>query len=330
MTNKKPTIGDRQNSDTLYHRLFSHPIMVEQLVREFVPEAMAVGVDFARMQRVNAKFHAGRGRRREGDVIWRLPMPGGTDVYLHLLFEFQSTVDWWMSVRTQVYTGLLRQHIIAEQNLKPGDLLPPVLSIVLYNGDQRWNAPTDLAGLIALPPESPLWPWQPQARYYLLDEGAFPSDDLARRGTIAALLFRLEHCHQVDDLVGLVDEVVGWFRQHPGYDTLKRLFTEIVAQAAHNVESGGGVPIPEDLLEVRNMLATRAQEWKRQLIAEGRAEGRAEGEANMFLRLLGKRFPLTSEVEDRVRCADIAQLDLWGERFAEAKSLNDVFGDVTH
>ena len=156
MTNKKPTIGDRQNSDTLYHRLFSHPIMVEQLVREFVPEAMAVGVDFARMQRVNAKFHAGRGRRREGDVIWRLPMPGGTDVYLHLLFEFQSTVDWWMSVRTQVYTGLLRQHIIAEQNLKPGDLLPPVLSIVLYNGDQRWNAQTDLAGLIALPPESPL------------------------------------------------------------------------------------------------------------------------------------------------------------------------------
>ena len=61
-----------------------------------------------------------------------------------------------MSVRTQVYTGLLRQHIIAEQNLKPGDLLPPVLSIVLYNGDQRWNAQTDLAGLIALPPESPL------------------------------------------------------------------------------------------------------------------------------------------------------------------------------
>ena len=81
MTSTKPTKSGRQNSDTLYHRLFSHPIMVEQLVREFVPEAMAVGVDFARMERVNAKFHAGRGRRREGDVIWRLPMPGGTDVY---------------------------------------------------------------------------------------------------------------------------------------------------------------------------------------------------------------------------------------------------------
>ena len=303
-------------------------------MREFVPKAMAVGVDFARMERVNAKFHAGRGRRREGGVIWRLPMPDGTDVYLHLLFEFQSTVDWWMSVLTQVYTGLLRQHIIVEKKLKPGDLLPPVLSIVLYNGDQRRNAPTDLASLIALPPESPFWPWQPQARYYLLDEGAFPSDDLARRGTIAALLFRLEHCHQVDDLVGLVDEVVGWFRQHPGYDTLKQLFTEIGTQAAHNVESGGDVPIPEDLLEVRNTLATRAQEWKRQLIAEGRAEGRAEGEAkgkaDTLLRLIARRIQLAPEVEARVRCADCAQLDGWIERFVDASSLGDVFGDVAH
>ena len=156
MTNAKSTMGSSQDSDALYHRLFSHPIMVEQLVREFVPEAMAVGTDFSRLERVNAKFHATKGRRREGDVIWRLPTLAGGDVYLHILFEFQSTVDWWMSVRTQVYTGLLRQHIIAEQNLKPGDLLPPVLSIVLYNGDQRWNAQTDLAGLIALPPESPL------------------------------------------------------------------------------------------------------------------------------------------------------------------------------
>ena len=101
-----------------------------------------------------------------------------------------------------------------------------------------------------------------------------------------------------------------------------------VVTSAHNVgsESGGDVAIPEDLLEVRNLLATRAQEWKRQLIAEGEARG----EANMLLRLLGKRFSLTSEVEDRVRRADIAQLDLWCERFVGEKSLNDVFGDVTH
>ncbi len=137
-------------SDSLYHRLFSHPLMVEQLVQEFVPEGR--GLDFSRMERVNAKFHARRGRRREGDVIWRIPIRNGeADVSLYILLEFQSKADWWMVIRVMVYVGLLWQYIIREKKLKRGDALPPVLPLVLYNGDHRWNAPTDLSGLIALP-----------------------------------------------------------------------------------------------------------------------------------------------------------------------------------
>ena len=85
-------------SDSLYHRLFTHPLLVEHLVRGFVPEAMAVGLDFARMELVNAKFHSRQGLRREGDVIWRLPTTDGTEIYLYLLIEFQSTPVWAMAV----------------------------------------------------------------------------------------------------------------------------------------------------------------------------------------------------------------------------------------
>ena len=71
------------DSDSLYHRLFSHPRMVEELVREFVPEALAEDLDFQGLQSVNPKFHTGRrsARRRESDVIWRLPTRRGADVY---------------------------------------------------------------------------------------------------------------------------------------------------------------------------------------------------------------------------------------------------------
>ena len=50
----KRSSGAGPGPDALYHRLFTHPIMVEQLVREFVPEAMAVGLDFSRMEMVTA------------------------------------------------------------------------------------------------------------------------------------------------------------------------------------------------------------------------------------------------------------------------------------
>ena len=256
------------DSDSLYHRLFTHPIMVEQLIREFVPEAMAVGLDFTKMELMNAKFHSRKGKRREGDLIWRLPTHQGPDIYLYLLLEFQSTQIWSMAIRTQVYTGLLWQQIIKQEKLNRHDLLPPVLPIVLYNGDCRWNASLKVSRLIALPPESPLWPWQPESCYYLIDEGAFPQDDLIRRNTLTTLLFCLEHCHQLDDLHALIRDVIGWFRHHPGYDELKQLFAELVAQSAKKMSGTGNIAIPDDLSEIQNMLATRMEGWKRQLMAE--------------------------------------------------------------
>jgi len=87
------------DSDSLYHRLFAHPRMVEGLVREFVPRRLVAGLDFSGLQRVNPKFHFGRrsARRRESDVIWRLPTREGSDIYLYLLLEFQSESDEWMA-----------------------------------------------------------------------------------------------------------------------------------------------------------------------------------------------------------------------------------------
>ena len=133
-------------SDSLYHRLFSHPLMVEQLIRGFVPEDVAAGLDFTRMERVNAKFHARDGRRREGDLIWRVPTLSGEVVHIYLMLEFQSRSDWWMAIRVMVYVGLLWQHLIRELKLPPGSPLPPVLPVVLYNGEAPWNAPLDAAG----------------------------------------------------------------------------------------------------------------------------------------------------------------------------------------
>ncbi len=307
--------------DSLYHRLFSHPLLVEQIVREFVPEAMAAGLDFTRMQKVAAKFHARTGSRREGDVIWRLPTGGGTEVYLYLLVEFQSQCDWWMAVRTQVYEGLLWQQIIAEKDLKTGDRLPPVLLVVLYNGEPRWSAPSDFADLIALPADSPLWPWQPQVRYHVLDMGAFAGDDLARRRSLAALLFRLEHRLAPEALASL-----GWFRAHPGYEELKRLFTELVRQAIEGV--GVTVTIPDDLMEMKTMLATQGEAWKQQWKAEGEAEGIAKGQARTLLRLVDRRFgPVSEAVRARVNGADLDTLDRWLDRVLDAPTLDAVFDE---
>jgi hypothetical protein len=313
--------------DALYHRLFSHPGMVAQLLREFVAEPWVETLDLEAMERVNAKFHGEAGERRDGDVIWRIPAGDGTDVYIYLLLEFQSTPERWMALRAMVYVGLLWQQLIREKRLAPDGRLPPVLPIVLYNGDPRWAMPLSLRDLIALPAESPFWRWQPDMAYHVVDEGAWPADDLARRDSLAALLFRLEHCRDPDEVVRLVDDVIGWFRGHPGFEALGPVFAML---AGRLIAAGEGadtsVRVSENLLEVRTMLATRMDEWKQQWKQQGVQLGVAKGEAAVLVRLLERRFgALPGWARDKISSADTVSLEEWSLRVLDAKSLDEVF-----
>ncbi|CAK0745286.1 hypothetical protein CCP2SC5_1310006 [Azospirillaceae bacterium] len=186
---------------------------------------------------------------------------------------------------------------------------------------------TDSRRVNRLTSDSILGYWQPHIRYYLLDEGAFPKDELARRETLVALLFRLEQCSEIDDLEDLIDEVISWFRHHPDSENLKRLFTELVTQSIQNMGIVNQIRIPEDLKEIRNMLATRTLEWKRQLVAQGESAGESKGKANMLLRQLRRRFKtLPSHIEERVLKAASDQLDAWMDQLMDATSLDNIFG----
>jgi len=326
------------DSDSLYHRLFSHPLMVEELVREFVPQALAEDLDFQALQRVNPRFHIGgrrSARRRESDVIWRLPTRKGADVYLYLLIEFQSESDWWMAVRTQVYQGLLWQQVIDEKKLGVGARLPPILLLVLYNGAQQWKAETELRKLIELSQDSPLWPWQPEVRYYLLEMRAFSKDELERRSTLVALLFRLERgcVLEGDEVRGLLNEVISWFRQHEDYGRLRELFVEVVREGL----AARGVKVPDDLSEMMTMksgFARTIEALEQRAIATGEAKGeargllkgRAEGKAEALLCLLAARYgAVTPSLRSRICAAKLERVERWFERALVATDLRSVF-----
>jgi hypothetical protein len=307
--------------DNLYHRLFSHPDMVVQLLREFVSGPWLDDLDLDGMERLNAKFHAETSERRDGDMIWRIPRRGGGDTYLVLLLEFQSTPDRWMALRALVYAGLLWQHLVKEQRLPLDGRLPPILPVVLYNGDRRWAAPLALRELVGLPENSPLWRWQPNMRYHMVDEGAFGDDDLAGRDTLPALLFRLESSPDPDQVVGLADALVAWFVRYPGFETLRSIFAELLGGLLGPLAPD--IVVPDELLEVRNMLATRAETWKQQWLREGEQRG----EAALLVRQLERRFgALPDWARDRIATGDTIALEQWGLRVLDAGSLEDVLG----
>ena len=97
-----------------------------------------------------------------------------------------------------------------------------------------------------------------------------------RRDALLALLFRLESSPDPAQAVVLTDAVLAWFRRHPGFEAVRSDFTALLG--AILAPLAPGVRVPEELLEVRNMLATRAEAWKQQWLQEGEQKGREEGD----------------------------------------------------
>ncbi|HEV2846645.1 MAG TPA: Rpn family recombination-promoting nuclease/putative transposase, partial [Thermoanaerobaculia bacterium] len=119
---------ERSGHDHGYKRLFSHPQIVEELLRGFLQADWVEKLDFSTLERVGNSFVSEDHRERRTDVIWRVLWKDGTRrFHIYLLLEFQSTSDPFMAVRLQTYVGLLLEEIVRKEKLKPGSLLPAVL-----------------------------------------------------------------------------------------------------------------------------------------------------------------------------------------------------------
>jgi predicted transposase/invertase (TIGR01784 family) len=313
--------------DAPYKLLFSAPDMVRDLVYGFIPDDWLRGLDYATLEKVSGSFTSDDLRERANDVVWRIKA-NGEWVYLYFLIEFQSTVDPHMAVRVMTYVGLLYQDVIRARVMPPGAMLPPVLPVVLYNGDRKWTAATDVAALIPPTPEL-VARYQPRLSYLLIDEGQYNAADLARMKNLMAWVIRFQRPESEGAMLELIEQLNELLR---GKDELKQIFLLFM----HTVVSRRNGSQPElppagNLLEMKMSLEQRFEQWKQEYqrkgLEEGRQQGLQQGEAAVLRKLLIRRFgPLPPEVQARIDAASAGQIDVWVDRVLDADSLEEVLG----
>lgn len=280
------------NHDNGYKALFSHPAMVADLIRGFVREDWVRDLDFSTLEKIDGNFITPGLRGRHSDIVWRVRWRGDRWLYVYLLIEFQSTVDPYMALRVMVYLGLLYQHLL--QQGWDGKL-PPVLPVILYNGNPPWGAALDVAELIEAVPGG-LERYRPQLRYCLLDEGRIVETEAEPLRNLAAALFRLEKSRGPEEIGEILTALIEWLRT-PELKELRRSFTLWLRQVLLPARVPG-VQIPQmgDLEEVKSMLAERVKEWTREWEQEGFEKGLEKGLEDS----LGKaRTALTRKLEMR-------------------------------
>lgn len=146
-----------QFADRSARRLLENKENVRGLV-EIVAEDLAALIDFDRLVAVNRTLLPEILREQEADIVFRVPFKSGAptdELLIYILIEHQSTVDETMGFRVLFYMVLLwdaqRRQWETDKVPKRERRLSPILPIVFYTGDNRWQTPLTLESLMDIP-----------------------------------------------------------------------------------------------------------------------------------------------------------------------------------
>ncbi|MBK5915547.1 Rpn family recombination-promoting nuclease/putative transposase [Rhodocyclus purpureus] len=322
--------------DNAYKLIFSHPTMVEDLLRGFVHEEWVNKLDFRTLEKASGSYVSDDLRDREDDIIWRVKQRGEW-IYIYLLIEFQSSNDPWMALRIMVYVGLLYQDLIKRKEVSTPSKLPPVFPVVIYNGEVPWTAQRDVADLIESL-SGGLDAYRPSIRYHVLDEGRVT--DLAEDNTVSDVI-RLETGPDTEQLQRVIAALTRRLNSPENTELRRALTVWINRVVLKRLIPGTELPKVNELKEIETMLAERVvtwtENWKRegmqqgmqQGIQQGMQQGMQQGERVLLARLLQRRFgPLSPAIHARLEDATPEQIEQWADNILDATSLEAVF--TTH
>ena len=132
MAKRNETVKDFY--DRSYKKLFSHPGFVKYLLQGFVRMKWVELIDFDKITLQRVSFIDRLFEKKEADLIWKLPLKEGSEIYLYLLLEFQSNVDKNMPLR---FASYILNLYASELNKSKNKKLPAVFPLLLYNGKPR-------------------------------------------------------------------------------------------------------------------------------------------------------------------------------------------------
>ena len=346
-TPKKPVRKRRTEYDQSYKRLFSHPKMVEDLLKGFVHEDWVKELDFTTLEVFKDSFVSDNLLERHDDIIWRVRWGKKKWLYVYLLLEFQSSIDHFMAVRIMVYIGLLYQYLIDSQKMQASDKLPPVLPLVIYNGSKRWDAARDISELIVNIPGD-LEKYCPHLHYFLVDEGKYENAELVPLHNLVAAIIRLENTRTLENekaVAQAINKVLGTLTDWLKDDEFPQLRRDIITWLSRTLlpKNVPNVKVPEfvELQEMKTMLHETMQNWYRDAEIKGEARGitigeergitigeergEARGETKILTHLLETKFGILppSERATIERLNSDAMLKC-SERLLTAKTLQEV------
>jgi hypothetical protein len=335
--------GDRS---TLW--LLEDPANLADLLRLLAP-GVVDQLDFERAQRVNRSFVQPDLRKKESDLIYRVPVSAddSSDAWIYVLLEHQSLPDREMALRLLLYFAQLwdlERRGWDDRNVPAGARrLSPIIPLILYTGLPEWPQPLRLSNLLAGPSE--LHRFTPAWETLFLNVRGIDGETFAQVDTAIGAALRVLRAeqqplerlrHELEQALRGLERLseaqagqwsrVAWFmlllifhRRTPAeYTDLQKTFWELLEHSRFRVKA-----------EVSHMSLTMAEFIREQGREQGRELGRELGEVTGLRRslvvMLTARFGAVPDaLLAAIDAADSERLLAWTARAATAGSLSQV------
>ena len=281
----RPARRDNPPHDASYKGFFSRKRAVADALRATVRE-LTRHLDFSTLERVPGSFVTERLGQRHTDMLWRVATKEGGWLYLLILFEFQSTIDRRMALRMMDYTVRILTGL-GREDLGPGQVYPPVLPVVVYNGKRRWTAATDIRHLFSRVPEE-LSGYLPRHRYLLIDIQALDLSVLPPDNALS-MIARLEQAGTGEQVEELVAPLVHWLKQTGDpvlWERFRAWITLVLAQQVGLTGSDLEFMLRNEEEGEMTTLIERSREWGEAL----NQQRQEKGERELVLRMVASRF----------------------------------------
>lgn len=257
--------------DRGYKKLLSQPTIIRQLIETFVEEDWVPLLDLTQMERIDKSFISETYRLVEADLVYKVPIKDSDrPFYFYLLIELQSKVLHFMALRVVHYVSSFYMDVIHTH--PDAKYLPPIFPIVLYNGDDKWTAPTKLTDL--LEPWPDLGSYQVNMEFFKIAENEYDREWLLRQSNIATTLFLAEAHYDIPMLYARLVEIFEQEDDRQAVQVFLNWFEQLAIRGYRPMSDYESIERKfESVEEIKSMLMTAIERDREQLLKTGKAEG---------------------------------------------------------
>ena len=297
-----------QPHDHLFKRVFGAPAEAASFLEARLPAPLRRALHWPTLKRHPDSFVTPDLRGAASDLLFEVSYaePGAdtAPLWLYLLFEHQSTPDFWLRLRLLGYCCRIWER--DRQVHKEARHLRPILPLVFYQGPTGWRPSRQFADLF--PTAVRDWPWLPRFEHLLFDQTQVSPEQAA--GSVRARLLQLTMMHAFSRSVRearqrmrrLLEDLE---REGSGGQDDMKMFVRYILET-------GPEDTPEEMGEQLSRTAAGGELMTsgERLREEGRREGRLEGQRE--LKTSGER--LRQEGRDEMRAvAEQRHSEGWSE-----------------